>query len=46
MQIELIQLLGNIQEKRALEPMRKLLEDQGTPNYVKQELQYNIASLL
>ncbi len=46
MQIELIQILGKIQEKRALEPMRKLLENKETPNYVKQELQYNIASLL
>ncbi len=46
MQIELIQILGKIQEKRALEPMRKLLKNKETPNYVKQELQYNIASLL
>ena len=46
MQIELIQILGNIQEKRALEPMRELLENEETPNYVKQELQYNIPNLL
>ncbi len=46
MQIELIQILAKIQEKRALKPMKKLLQDKETPNYVKQELQYNIASLL
>lgn len=45
-QIELIQILAKIQEKRALEPMKKLLENKETPNYVKQELQYNIPSLL
>ncbi|CAM1350986.1 HEAT repeat domain-containing protein [Tenacibaculum halocynthiae] len=45
-QIELIQILAKIQEKRALEPMKKLLENEETPNYVKQELQYNIPSLL
>ena len=46
MQIELIQILGNIQEKRALEPMKELLEKEETPNYVKQEIQYNIPNLL
>jgi len=46
MQIELIQILGNIQEKRALESMRELLENEETPNYVKQEIQYNIPNLL
>ncbi|CAM1372697.1 HEAT repeat domain-containing protein [Tenacibaculum xiamenense] len=45
-QIELIQILVRIQEKRALEPMKKLLENKETPNYVKQELQFNIPSLL
>ncbi|OSY88659.1 hypothetical protein WH52_02995 [Tenacibaculum holothuriorum] len=45
MQIELIQILAKIQEKRALEPMQKLLENSETPTYVKQELEYNIASL-
>ena len=45
-QIELIQILAKIQEKRALEPMRKLLQKEETPNYVKQELAYNIPSLL
>lgn len=46
MQIELIQILGNIHEKRALEPMKELLEKEETPNYVKQEIQYNIPNLL
>ena len=45
MQIELIQILAKIQEKRALEPMKKLLNNEETPAYVKQELEYNIASL-
>jgi len=45
-QIELIHILADIQEKRALVPMKKLLEDEATPNYVKQELTYNISSLI
>ena len=44
-QIELIQILAEIQEKRALTPMKKLLENENTPYYVKQELNYSIASL-
>ncbi len=45
-QIELIQILAKIQEKRALEPMKKLLNKEDVPNYVKQELQYTISNLL
>lgn len=45
-QIELIQILAKIQEKRALKPMQKLLQNKETPTYVKQELQYNLPSLL
>lgn len=45
-QIELIQILAKIQEKRALEPMKRLLNDKNVPNYVKQELRFNISSLL
>lgn len=45
-QIELIQILATIQEKRALNSMKQLLENEATPNYVKQELTYNIPSLL
>lgn len=44
-QIELIQILVKIQEKRALNPMKKMLKNENTPNYVKQELTYSIASL-
>ncbi len=45
-QIELIQILADIQEKRALVPMKKLLENEETPNYVKQELAYSIPNLI
>lgn len=45
-QIELIQILVKIQEKRALKPMKKLLNNKDVPNYVKQELQYSISNLL
>jgi len=45
-QIELIQILSKIQEKRALEPMKKLLENKDVPSYVKQELQSNLPNLL
>jgi len=45
-QIELIQILASIQEKRALVPMKKLLEKEETPNYVKQELSSKMASLI
>ena len=45
-QIELIQILGRIQEKRALKPMQKLLNEKEIPNYVRQELQNNIPNLL
>ncbi len=45
-QIELIQILTKIQEKRALEPMKKLLENKDVPLYVKQELQSNLPNLL
>lgn len=44
-QIELIHLLVKIQEKRALVPMKQLLENEEVPTYVKQELQINIPSL-
>ena len=45
-QIELIQILASIQEKRALTPMKQMLENESTPTYVKQQIQYNLASLL
>tara|TARA_R110002051_G_scaffold100682_1_gene171068 strand:+ start:430 stop:1191 length:762 start_codon:yes stop_codon:yes gene_type:complete len=45
-QIELIQILSKIEEKRALKPMEKMLENEETPLYVKQQLQLNIPNLL
>lgn len=44
-QIELIHFLVKIQEKRALVPMKNLLENKDVPTYVKKELQINIPSL-
>ena len=45
-QIELIQILAKIQEKRAIESMKKLLENEETPQYVKQQVELNLPSLL
>ncbi|MFY0604568.1 MAG: HEAT repeat domain-containing protein [Flavobacteriaceae bacterium] len=45
-QIELIQILAKIQERRAIEPMKKLLNNEKVPSYVKQELQSNLPNLL
>lgn len=45
-QIELIHILAKIQEKRAIEPMQKLLDNKDVPVYVKQELQSNLPNLL
>jgi hypothetical protein len=44
-QIELIQVLTKIEEKRALTPMKELLNNEEVPKYVKQEIQFNIPSL-
>tara|TARA_R110002073_G_scaffold216229_2_gene376488 strand:- start:52049 stop:52792 length:744 start_codon:yes stop_codon:yes gene_type:complete len=44
-QIELIQVLVKIQEKRALIPMKNLLQNDEVPEYVKKEIQINIPSL-
>ena len=44
-QIELIQVLVKIQEKRALPPMKRLLDNEDVPQYVKKEIQFNIPSL-
>lgn len=44
-QIELIQALVKIEEKRALTPMKNLLNNEEVPEYVKKEIQYNIYSL-
>jgi len=44
-QIELIQVLVKIQEKRALSPMKKLLNDDDVPEYVKNQIQINVPRL-
>ncbi len=44
-QIELIQVLVKIEEKRALSPMKNLLDNENVPEYVKKEIQFNIPSL-
>ena len=44
-QIELIQVLAEMEEKRALTPMKNLLNNEDVPLYVKKEIQYNISSL-
>ncbi|QTD39004.1 HEAT repeat domain-containing protein [Polaribacter batillariae] len=45
-QIELIQVLAKIQEKRAIKPMEKILANDQTPDFVKQEVQINLSTLL
>ena len=45
-QIEVIQILSKIQEKRAIKPMKEMLENEETPQYVKQQLELNLSSLL
>ena len=45
-QIEVITILSKIQEKRAIKPMEKLLENEETPEYVKQQLELNLSTLL
>ena len=44
-QIELIQILVKIEERRALTPMKNLLNKKEVPEYVKKEIQFNIPSL-
>lgn len=45
-QIELIQILVKIEEKRAIEPLKNLLNKEKTPEYVKQQVELNLPSLL
>ncbi|QNM87142.1 HEAT repeat domain-containing protein [Polaribacter pectinis] len=45
-QIELIEILAKIQEKRAVESMEKILKNEETPQYVKQQIELNLPSLL
>ncbi|MFY0631927.1 MAG: HEAT repeat domain-containing protein [Flavobacteriaceae bacterium] len=44
-QIELIQVLAKIQEKRALPLMKKMLDNEDVPEYVKKEVQINMPSI-
>ncbi len=45
-QIEIIQILVDIQEKRALAPMRKLLDHPESPDYLKTQVNIGIAHLI
>lgn len=45
-QIEVIGILSKIQEKRAIKPMEKMLENEETPQYVKQQIKLNLSNLL
>lgn len=45
-QIEVIQILVQIQEKRALDPMKKILEQPEAPDYLKTQVNIGIAQLI
>jgi len=45
-QIEVINILAKIQEKRAIKPMENMLNNEETPQYVKNQLKSNLSSLL
>jgi hypothetical protein len=45
-QVEVIQILVKIQEKRALDPMRNLLEQPDAPDYLKTQVNIGIAQLI
>ena len=46
MQIELIQILVSIQEKRAIPSMERLLRNEETPNYVKDQVKIGLPELI
>ena len=46
MQIELIELLARIKEKRAIPQMRKLLNDDNTPSFIKDQLKTELQNLI
>jgi len=46
MQIELIQILVSIQEKRAIPKMEKLLQNEETPNYVIDQVKIGLPNLI
>ncbi len=45
-QVEVIQILVQIQEKRALDPMKKILEQPEAPDYLKTQVNIGIAQLI
>lgn len=45
-QIEIIQILAKVQERRAIAPMRELLERPETPIYVRDQVNIGIAQLI
>lgn len=45
-QIEVIQILVDIQEKRALDPMKRILEQPEAPDYLKTQVNIGIAQLI
>ncbi len=46
MQIELIQILVSIEEKRAVPSMEKLLQNEETPNYVRDQVKIGLPNLI
>ncbi|WP_226294158.1 HEAT repeat domain-containing protein [Aquimarina algicola] len=46
LQIELIQILVSIQEKRAIPSMEKLLQEEEVPDYVKDQVKIGLPSLI
>ena len=46
MQIELIQILVDIQEKRAIPTMKKLLHDKELPNYMKDQISTELKNII
>lgn len=45
-QIAVIQVLAETQDRRAIKPMQKLLKEPETPGYVKQQLNYGLTRIL
>ena len=45
-QIKLISILVNLDEKRAMQPFQKMIQDENTSTYVKDEAQYGLYKLL
>jgi len=45
-QIKLISILVNMEEKRAVDPIQKMIEDDNTSTFVKDEAQYGLYKLL